>query len=244
MSSRRSQRMRRRFMPWYQEMVRSTTHLCLPRLDPCGWPRRRSARTTAGYPRPRSGRVASSPDGHGQPGSDRFWATPRGPDMREVDHRPRPIQLPGTLQLSQQQLVQLLPDTDPVPLLQPAPAGHPGPEPQLLRQELPLDPGVPHEQDPTQHLPIRDPLPTRIPQVPRRWLGQQRLDALPQPGPAAEVGGRSVSALVKCHGAVSVNSLPVSLPGALRTAPEPIGTVERPWWSSLVSSPLVSSRRE
>ena len=40
MSSRRSQRMRSRFMPWYQAIVRSTTHLTLPRPEPWGWPRR------------------------------------------------------------------------------------------------------------------------------------------------------------------------------------------------------------
>ncbi len=40
MSSRRSQRMRRRFMPWYQAIVRSTTHLTMSKPEPCGSPRR------------------------------------------------------------------------------------------------------------------------------------------------------------------------------------------------------------
>jgi hypothetical protein len=145
----------------------------------CGY--RRSARTTAGYRRPRSRSDASSPDGRGPPGSDRFWATTRHSNVSGVDHRPRPVQFPGTVQLRQQQLVQLFPDPGSVPHLEASPAGHPRPESQLLREELPLDTGVQHEQDPAQHLPIRDPLPTRIRRIPRRRLGQQRLDALPQP---------------------------------------------------------------
>jgi hypothetical protein len=40
MSSRRSQRVRRRFMPWYQAIVRSTTQRYTPRPEPCGSPRR------------------------------------------------------------------------------------------------------------------------------------------------------------------------------------------------------------
>lgn len=36
----------------------------------------------------------------------------------------------------------------------------PEPEAQLLRQVLPLDPGVQHEQDPAQRLPVRHPRPT------------------------------------------------------------------------------------
>jgi hypothetical protein len=40
---------------------------------------------------------------------------------------------------------------------------------------------VQHEQDPAQHLPIRDPLPPRIPRITRRWLRQQRFDALHNP---------------------------------------------------------------
>ena len=87
---------------------------------------------TGGCRRPRSGRGASSPLGRGRPGSDRFWAASGGPHMRGVDHGTGPVQLPRRLQLSEEQLVQLLPDPGPVPLLESPPAGHPGPEPELL----------------------------------------------------------------------------------------------------------------
>src|SRR3954469_12940543 len=40
MSSRRSQRIRNRFIPWYQAMLRSTTQRTTPRPEPCAWPRR------------------------------------------------------------------------------------------------------------------------------------------------------------------------------------------------------------
>src|SRR3954469_1896636 len=140
--------------------------------------------TDSGMPAPSVRTWCFEPGRARSTGLGPLWATPRGPDMRGVDDRPRPVQLPRAVQLSQQQLVQTLPDPGPVPLLETPPAGHTRPEPQLLRQELPLDPGVQHEQDPTQHLPIRDPLPPRIPRIPwipRNRLGQQRLDALPQP---------------------------------------------------------------
>jgi hypothetical protein len=52
-------------------------------------------------------------------------------------------------------LVQLLPYPGTVPPFQAPPASHPGPESELLRQELPLDAGVQDEQDPAQYLPVR-----------------------------------------------------------------------------------------
>jgi hypothetical protein len=75
--------------------------------------------------------------------------------------------------------MQLLPHPGSIPLLQTPPARHPGAETQFLRQELPLDTGVQHEQDPAQHLPIRQPAATRAAE-PARFDRQQRLDALPQ----------------------------------------------------------------
>jgi hypothetical protein len=101
---------------------------------------RRSARLTAGYRHPRSRCDASSPDGRGAPGSDRFWAAPGSTSMGGVDNRPRPVQVARPVQLGQQQLVQPLPDPGPVPLLQAPPAGQARPKPQLLGQELLLDP--------------------------------------------------------------------------------------------------------
>ncbi|CBG67282.1 putative putative racemase [Streptomyces scabiei 87.22] len=54
----------------------------------------------------------------------------------------------------------------------------PDPKAQLLRQVLPLDTGVQHEQDPAQHLPVRHPRPA-LHQL-RTRLGQQRFDERPQ----------------------------------------------------------------
>jgi hypothetical protein len=58
------------------------------------------------------------------------------------------------MQLGQEQFVQLLPHTGLVPVPQPPPAGHPRTEAQLLRQELPGNAGVEHEQDAGQNLPV------------------------------------------------------------------------------------------
>ena len=57
--------------------------------------------------------------------------------------------------------MQLLPDAGLLPLAQPAPAGHPRAAAHLLRQVLPGDPRLQHEQDPGQHLPVLDPLSDR-----------------------------------------------------------------------------------
>jgi hypothetical protein len=46
------QRMRRRFMPWYQAMVLSITHRWTPRPEPCARPGRRRSR-----PKARAGEV-------------------------------------------------------------------------------------------------------------------------------------------------------------------------------------------
>ncbi len=47
-----------------------------------------------------------------------------------------------------------------------------------LRKVLPCDPGIQHEQDALKHLPVRMPLPPRIPE-PTLNPGQQRLDHHP-----------------------------------------------------------------
>jgi hypothetical protein len=51
--------------------------------------------------------------------------------------------------------MQLVPDADFVPGCQTPPAGHPGNETQLLRQVLPLNPGMQDEEDPAQGLTVR-----------------------------------------------------------------------------------------
>jgi hypothetical protein len=83
-------------------------------------------------------------------------------------------------QLGQQHLVQALPDPGLVPVPQPPLAGHARAEAQLLRQELPADPGVEHEQDPAHHLPVLQALTART-SVSALDNRQERLDPLPQP---------------------------------------------------------------
>ena len=90
------------------------------------------------------------------------WAAFHRSQMRAVDHRLGPVELVGPAQFGQQQLVQLLPDPGSLPGFQTPPARHPGPEPHLLGQELPLDAGVQHEQDAAQHLPVRQRLAPRV----------------------------------------------------------------------------------
>ncbi len=75
--------------------------------------------------------------------------------------------------------MQLLPDAGPLPLVQATPARIARAKPELLRQMHPRCPGVQHEQNPAQRLPIRETLPTRIPRPPL-LLRQQRLDQLPE----------------------------------------------------------------
>ena len=62
--------------------------------------------------------------------------------------------------------VQPLPDACPLPLVQAAIASRAAAEAELQRQMPPRDPGVQHEQDPLQRLPIRQPFATRIAEPP------------------------------------------------------------------------------
>src|SRR4051812_2344394 len=99
--------------------------------------------------------------------------------MAGVSDRSRPLDLAGRMQLSEQKLVQPLPDARLLPDPQPAPTRHPATEAQLLRQMLPTDPSVQNEQDPLQRQPIIERLAARIPKaaLPPR---QKRLDPTPQ----------------------------------------------------------------
>lgn len=72
----------------------------------------------------------------------------------ETVRRPQPVQ-PHPL--------ELLPHPGLLPLGQPLPAGRTGTEPQLLRQELPLDTCVQDEQHTLERLAVIDPLTPRVP---------------------------------------------------------------------------------
>lgn len=76
--------------------------------------------------------------------------------------------------------VQLLPHAALLPAAQPTPAGHPRAEAQLLRQELPPDPGLQHEQDPAHGPALVKPLASGIAVAPLHYR-EQRFNPLPQP---------------------------------------------------------------
>lgn len=81
------------------------------------------------------------------------------------------------VQLGEEDAVQLVEDPSLLPPLQPAPAGLPGAEPQLQRQELPGHVVIEDVQDALQTQPVRHrPRPRR----PRRPGRQQRFDQCPQ----------------------------------------------------------------
>src|SRR5437867_8244959 len=75
--------------------------------------------------------------------------------------------------------MQALPHARLLPLVEAAVAGRAGTEAELERQMPPGDPGVQHEQDPLQRLPVRQSLATREAEA-SLHLRQQRLQQLPQ----------------------------------------------------------------
>jgi len=99
--------------------------------------------------------------------------------VARIGDRRRPLDLAGGPQLRQQERVQPLPNTRPLPLIQTAITGRAATEAKLERQMPPRDPRMQHEQDPLQRLPVRQALPTRVAET-TLDLRQQRLDPLPQ----------------------------------------------------------------
>ena len=114
----------------------------------------------------------------GRPGSDPFWRPLFRLQMAGVGDRALPFQLVERVQLGEQQLVQPLPHSGLLPGAKPPPSGHAAAKAELLRQMLPADPGVQHEQDPLLHLPVVERLAARIAETPLPHR-QQRLDPLP-----------------------------------------------------------------
>ncbi|MBE9376437.1 hypothetical protein IQ251_18450 [Saccharopolyspora sp. HNM0983] len=69
---------------------------------------------------------------------------------RTLSRAPRawPVDLSGRVELGRQHLVQLIEGPGYLPVPQPSPAaGHPGAEPELVRQGFPADTGEQHEQE-------------------------------------------------------------------------------------------------
>lgn len=74
--------------------------------------------------------------------------------MGAVHARADPVELTGRVELGEQGPVQSLEDSGPLPAVQASPAGLPGSEPQLQRQELPGNVLVQDVQDALQTQPI------------------------------------------------------------------------------------------
>ena len=86
--------------------------------------------------------------------------------MTAVCDRPTPLDQTISMQLGQQHLMQPLPDTGPLPLIQPPITGRAAAEAKLERQMPPRDPRMQNEQNPLQRLPVRQPPAARIPEPP------------------------------------------------------------------------------
>ena len=102
--------------------------------------------------------------------------------MRRVGDRAGPVQLIGSVQLGEQDLVELVPDTRDTrggPVTQPPPAGHARAIAKLLWELVPADPGREDEQDAVQAGAIVERQPARpaLAALPR-W--QQWLDPFPE----------------------------------------------------------------
>src|SRR5512135_1981028 len=102
------------------------------------------------------------------------------PHEAAVDDGAVPIDLVRTLQLGQQDLVQLLPEAGSRPVAEPAPAGHTTTAAHLAGQILPVDAGLQDEEDAGQALAVVDRLAAGEAEPARLGWGQQRSDPLPQ----------------------------------------------------------------
>src|SRR5690606_20238627 len=87
-----------------------------------------------------------------------------------IDDGTLPVDPVGSLQLSQQDLVQPLPDAGPIPVAEPSPAGHAATAAQLARQVLPVDAGLQDEEDAGEAPAILDRLATGV--AGPAWHGQ------------------------------------------------------------------------
>src|SRR6056297_263041 len=103
-----------------------------------------------------------------------------GPREAAVDDGPVPVDPVGALHLGQQHLVQPPPDTGPIPVAEPSPAGHAAAAAHLAGQVLPVDAGLQDEEDAGEALAVVDRLASGVAEAAGLGRGQQRPDVLPQ----------------------------------------------------------------
>ena len=99
-------------------------------------------------------------------------------DGTAIDHRPRPINLLLTRQPIEQREVDEIPHTRLLPVAHPAPARHPRPTPEFLRQHLPRDTAAEDKENAGQTGAIRHARPSTLRSS--RWTQQERFDKIPQ----------------------------------------------------------------
>jgi hypothetical protein len=113
----------------------------------------------------------------------RVWAglrpTANRPNGTAIHGSSGPIDAIIGVELSQDNLVQSIPNSSLLPITQPPPACHTAAAPHLLRQILPWDSCLEHKQNACQHCPVADPWATTF--FSRRFsLWNQRLHPSPQ----------------------------------------------------------------
>lgn len=84
----------------------------------------------------------------------------------------------GAMQLAQQDLMQLIPDTGQLPIPEPSPTGHARAAAHLCGQHPPGDAALQDKHDPGQSGPVADPRPPTFCGPRRGW--QQRFDHGPK----------------------------------------------------------------
>jgi hypothetical protein len=88
-----------------------------------------------------------------------------------------PVDRVERVQFREQQAMQAVPDMGIGPALEPAPACHPGPEPEFLGQVSPVDAGIQYEQDALQAFQVVE---RRRAALAGPVFRQQHLDTIPQ----------------------------------------------------------------
>jgi hypothetical protein len=102
------------------------------------------------------------------------------PNTHAVHRGPRPVEQAALAQPVKHGAMQSIPQSRPLPLPQPPPAGHPGPAAQLSREIVPADAGFQHEDDAGERGSVRDPGAAGSPVLDRWSRRDQRLHQLPQ----------------------------------------------------------------
>src|SRR5437762_4155235 len=109
-----------------------------------------------------------------------FLTSSQGTHMAAVDNGSRPVNAVGLLKFGQEELMQAFPDPRLVPGSEIVPAGHARAAAHLLRQQLPRDAALKHENDPGEGFPRIQGLAPWEAETSWFWRRQQGFDLCPQ----------------------------------------------------------------